>query len=148
MQSYQYRESHCRDKTILRPPYLHSGISYTGKMTALYWSRALVTQVHVIDTPINKDEVFQRSPMLVWTGLPCDVVLHFYEKYQLNNIFLCLTFSVWSLFCFVFNRALDNWEICGRLFEVKGNVLKALSWLWVWGWPLERMFLQQSFCWK
>ena len=41
MSSYQYRKSHCRDKTILRPSYLHNGISYTGKMTSLYWIRAL-----------------------------------------------------------------------------------------------------------
>ena len=26
--SYQYRKSHCGDKTILRPSYLHNGISY------------------------------------------------------------------------------------------------------------------------
>ena len=43
MPSYQYRKSHCGDKTILRPSYLHNGISYTGKMTSLYWIRALVT---------------------------------------------------------------------------------------------------------
>ena len=41
MPSYQYRKSHCGDKTIFRPSYLHSGISYTGKMTSLYWIRAL-----------------------------------------------------------------------------------------------------------
>ena len=40
MPSYQYRKSHCGDKTILRPSYLHNGISYTGKMTSLYWIRA------------------------------------------------------------------------------------------------------------
>ena len=38
--SYQYRKSHCGDKTILRPSYLHNGISYTGKKTSLYWIRA------------------------------------------------------------------------------------------------------------
>ena len=43
MPSYQYRKSHCGDKTILRPSYLHNGISYTGKMTSLYWIRAKVT---------------------------------------------------------------------------------------------------------
>ena len=37
---YQYRKSHCGDKTILRPSYLHNGISYTGKMTSLYWIRS------------------------------------------------------------------------------------------------------------
>ena len=41
MTSYQYRKSHCGDKTILRPSYLHNGISYTGKTTSLYWIRAL-----------------------------------------------------------------------------------------------------------
>ena len=39
MSSYHYRKSHCGDKTILRPSYLHNGISYTGKMTSLYWIR-------------------------------------------------------------------------------------------------------------
>ena len=40
--SYQYRKSHCEDKTVVRSSYLHSGISYTGKKTSLYWIRALV----------------------------------------------------------------------------------------------------------
>ena len=39
MTSYQYRKFHCGDKMILRSSYLHSGISYTGKMTSLYWIR-------------------------------------------------------------------------------------------------------------
>ena len=42
MASYQYRKSHCGDKTILRPSYLHNGISYTGKTTSLYWIGALM----------------------------------------------------------------------------------------------------------
>ena len=40
MSSYQYRKSHCGDKTILRPSYLHNRISCTGKMSSLYWIRA------------------------------------------------------------------------------------------------------------
>ena len=43
MSSYQYRKSHCGDKTILRPSYLHNGISYTGKTTSLYWIEAQFT---------------------------------------------------------------------------------------------------------
>ena len=31
MSSYQYRKSHCGDKTIIRSSYLHNGNSYTGK---------------------------------------------------------------------------------------------------------------------
>ena len=44
MSSYQYRKSHCGDKTVVRSSYLHNGISYTGKMTSLYWIRALIFQ--------------------------------------------------------------------------------------------------------
>ena len=42
--SYQYRKSHCGDKTVVRSSYLHNGISYTGKMSSLYWIGALVFQ--------------------------------------------------------------------------------------------------------
>ena len=42
MASNQYRKSHCGDKTILRPSYLHNRISYTGKMASLYWIGALI----------------------------------------------------------------------------------------------------------
>ena len=35
--SYQYRKSHCGDKTVVSSSYLHNGISYTGKMSSLYW---------------------------------------------------------------------------------------------------------------
>ena len=45
--SFQYRKSHCRDKTILRPSYLHNGIPCTGKMTSLYWIGALVMDICV-----------------------------------------------------------------------------------------------------
>ena len=41
--SYQYRKSHCGDKTVVRSSYLHNGISYTGKMTSLYWFAPLVS---------------------------------------------------------------------------------------------------------
>ena len=37
MSSYQYRKSHCGDKTVVRSSYHHNGISYTGKMTSFYW---------------------------------------------------------------------------------------------------------------
>ena len=39
MSSYQYRKSHCGDKTVIRSSYLHNGNSYTGKTTSLYWIR-------------------------------------------------------------------------------------------------------------
>ena len=45
MPTYQYSKSHCGDKTILRPSYLHNRISYTGKPTSLCWYRALHTSI-------------------------------------------------------------------------------------------------------
>ena len=42
MSSYQYRKSHCGDKTVVRSSYLHNGISYTGKTATLYWFSPLV----------------------------------------------------------------------------------------------------------
>ena len=47
MLSYQCSKSHCGYKTILQPSYLQNGNSYTGKMTSLYWIRALVPTVFV-----------------------------------------------------------------------------------------------------
>ena len=43
--SHQYRKSHCGDKPFSIPCHLHNGNSYTGKMTSLYWIRALVKTV-------------------------------------------------------------------------------------------------------
>ena len=42
MPSYQDTKSHCGDKTVVRSSYLCDGISYTGKMTSLFWIRALL----------------------------------------------------------------------------------------------------------
>ena len=42
MTSYQYRKSHCGDKTVVISSYLHNGSVYTGKMASLYWIRVQV----------------------------------------------------------------------------------------------------------
>ena len=47
----QYRKSYSGDKTILRPSYLHNGVSYTGKTRSVYWIGALVPR-----WPIGKVE--------------------------------------------------------------------------------------------
>ena len=38
--SYQHGKCHCGDKTVVRPSYLHKGIS-CSKMTSLYWIKSL-----------------------------------------------------------------------------------------------------------
>ena len=47
MQSYQYRKSHCGDKTIVRSSYLHNGNSYTDEMSSLYWIVAQVSETQL-----------------------------------------------------------------------------------------------------
>ena len=42
MSPYQYRKSHFGDKTVVRSSYFHNGISYTGKLSSLYWIGAQV----------------------------------------------------------------------------------------------------------
>ena len=46
MSSYQYRKSHCGDKTVVRSSYLHNGISSTSKMASLYWISPQVISGH------------------------------------------------------------------------------------------------------
>ena len=53
MPFYPHRKSHCGDKTILRPSYLHNCISYTGKTTSLYWIGAQIAACSVIQNNLN-----------------------------------------------------------------------------------------------
>ena len=64
MTSYQYRKSHCGDKTILRPSHLHNGISYTGKMTSLYWIGDLVSAPEGLTWVLSShmESLIQLSP--------------------------------------------------------------------------------------
>ena len=68
----QYRISHCGDKTIWRPSYLHNGISYTGKMTSLYWIGAQDT---ILQPPTCK----QHTTSSTW--IPPGFA-HQYKRYR------------------------------------------------------------------
>ena len=63
--SYQYRKSYCGDKTILRPSYLHNGISFTDNMTYFNWIRALNP------TPSSTDDTEVSTPRaeLFWSNI-------------------------------------------------------------------------------
>ena len=63
--SYQYRKSYCGDKTILRPSYLHNGISYTDNMTYFYWIRAL----NPTPSSTNDTKVSTRRAELIWSNI-------------------------------------------------------------------------------
>ena len=75
MSSNRYRKSHCGDKTILRPSYLHNGTSYTGKMTSLYWIRA---QVSIASTSYLR-AAFICNIMFYWAYFIA-------ELYQLSSV--------------------------------------------------------------
>ena len=53
---------------ILRPSYLHNGISYTDKMTSLYWigSLAAVSYIHMEAKPIRS----AMSSSWLWSLIP------------------------------------------------------------------------------
>ena len=53
MSSYQYRKSHCGDKTVVRSSYLHNGISYTDKTTSLCWIRAQFSPTVYLSLPLS-----------------------------------------------------------------------------------------------
>ena len=107
MSSYQYRKSHCGDKMILRPSYLHNGISYNGKMPSLYWIRALVNQeltrprVICIGSWVNSTEPQQWEvnigsgngmvPDITWTNVDPNLCCHIASlgHNDLNSKFFC-----------------------------------------------------------
>ena len=65
MLSYQYRKSHCGDKTVVRSSYLHNGISYTGKMVSLYWIRA---QDVITGLGYRKAQKRWHWQVIIWTN--------------------------------------------------------------------------------
>ena len=73
MSSYQYRKSHCGDKTVVRSSYLHNGISYTDKMSSLYWNGAQIASLgrrgwHVF-TRLNTSQWLSIGSPSVTSGL-------------------------------------------------------------------------------
>ena len=87
MKSYQYRKSHYGDKTILRPSYLHNGISYTGKTTFQYWIRTQAP--YVPQTSAAMVLTTQDKEVLIFRDEECQLPAssQFWEVIQNVNIF-------------------------------------------------------------
>ena len=61
--SYQYRKSHCGDKTIIRSSYLHNRISCTGEVAPLYWANPWISYNYTIYILIyNMEKLVILSP--------------------------------------------------------------------------------------
>ena len=100
MTSYQYRKSHCGDKTIWRPSYLHNGISYTGKTTSLYWIGALEQtpmSEHLQQVKVNTlrprengshfaDDILKCIFLNENVWIPIEISLKFVPKGPIDNI--------------------------------------------------------------
>ena len=109
MPSYQYRKSHCGDKTILRPSYLHNGISYTGKTTSLYWIGALNTpglstvpsdfRLNTLRQRQNSrhfaDDTFKRIFLNENITISIKISLKFVPKGPINNIPSLVLIMAW-----------------------------------------------------
>ena len=101
--SYQYRKSHCGDKTILRPSYLHKGISYSGKMSFLYWIGPQDIIRH--DTNCRRMDKLLSS-MIVNFCNRCKVCVE--EWYTIQILFFFLT-----LYVFTFDISSKYWNTVG-----------------------------------
>ena len=82
MPSYQYRKSHCGDKTVVRSSYLHNGISYTGKMASLYWFTPLNDMGRIGRT---KKTHTQHSMNRVYMHISCWRYLHVRRSNMLST---------------------------------------------------------------
>ena len=88
MTSYQYRKSHSGDETILRPSYLHNGISYTGKMTSLYWIRAQA--IKNLRNAKHIKLLLHRRVSLVARRSPCSTCMAAKQASEKSNILVAM----------------------------------------------------------
>ena len=138
MSSYQYRKSHCGDKTILRPSYLHNGISYTGKMTSLYWIGALIFIANVkqagsclcgifyslIGVSIQKCYEFQMHNYTLHS-----TKLKGVHWFHLVRLFVCPSVCLWTESCplCIFHKTSQIHFICTYLINQFQMVCCVLS---------------------
>ena len=71
MQSYQFREPHFGDKTVVRPSYLHNGISYTGKMASLLVLHINTTETTEIFVHRYSYRHFDILPIDIYISMSC-----------------------------------------------------------------------------
>ena len=77
---YKYRKFHYGDKVVLRPSYLHNGISHTGKLVILYWISPQVTSGRVMKPHYPRDTII---------SLRC-------RKYNYTDMTNCSWYPLWQ----------------------------------------------------
>ena len=96
MSSYQYRKSHCGDKTILRPSYLHNGISYTGKMIFLYRIGALGPGNVEIPHAKHTVQLSTSYEICIWFELCCGLMLVNFTSFRFTSQWYDCPRGSWS----------------------------------------------------
>ena len=92
MSSYQYRKSHCGDKTILRRLISTMGFPIAGKMISLYWIRPQVvfTWGHCHGEIWRYQSVKQDWTLHFWKRIQVSQMqgpmIHFFPSQVRNNI--------------------------------------------------------------
>ena len=125
MPSYQYMKSHCVDKTISWPSYLHNGTSYTGKMTYLYWIRAQGVVVICIPPILILNSNLAKSRSSIIPTSNCPIVSKFCAKYDIVNFVLCAKF--------------ENGLTTAKLWAKEISIICIAIRFLVTFWPLEYM---------
>ena len=68
--SYQYRKSHCGDKTAVRSSYLHNGISCSSKVTRIHLYIESAHWSHIFKTLwVPNQELLLKTCLKIWTHL-------------------------------------------------------------------------------
>ena len=110
------KEIYCGDKTVVRSSYLHNEISYTGKMSFLYWIRIQAciyvsmtgsenTKNSTTQCEISRQSIFHlKVPIMVHPFLCCDdFAKRIVCRYVLVLIFSCIlvlnAHSAYGLLC-------------------------------------------------
>ena len=101
MTSYQYRKSHCGDKTVVRSSYLHNGTFNTGKMSSLYWTSL---------------QTSHSIRVIYWV-----FTVHFEENCP------CWVFKMCGHLLTPYEQADDSVKRCGLTSRGEYNLIKVLS---------------------
>ena len=117
MTSYQYRKSRCGDKTILRPPYLHNGIYYTGKMPSLYWI-----------SPLGVERKLEHAQVTGWEKISFEVPrYHTTHEYVQWIIILPERIRYWFRRCSPF-----LWRAMNSGTRIIGQLRQPTTYLHTW----------------
>ena len=99
MSSYQYRKSHCGDKTVVRSSYLHNRIFYTDKISFLYWiqpwSMFSLCHCHMLYVIPCWTGIIFNAIWLYWDGFICLFLQGKYHTFWLNILLRIFFITGW-----------------------------------------------------